>query len=290
MTEQQIEAGFTDLAAAVDVGPPPMAELLAGGRRRLRRRRASALAVTVAACVVVGGTTVLGLGHPGGDSATTVRAAASSPGPATRTVQASPGPFTPSRALLAEGTAPDGKKWQAWAALWPASSQDQAWQQAELIWQEQHAANSRLGEPDKLMVSQEWIAGYAKYDLYVVLDGVRQPLDEVLPVPADATGISAVNAPDGLPGVTIGHRAMGGAGATDDSDPTAVVFLQVGADTAKAVLQHPDGSTTEVVPTAVGGSPVHWVAFNRSAATRGSTLRLYARDGSPTGTSTRWFA
>ncbi len=281
MTEKHIESQFADLAATVEVGPPPIADLVRGGRRRLRQRRASVAAVALTACVVLGGTAMFGLDHRGTGAATVQPAAPPSPTVQTGRTLGPLDPFTPTRAMVAQGTAPNGNPWQAWIARWPAATEDQDLQQAKLIWQEQHAAGAKLPVPTEQSARQYWMAGYDRIDLYVVVNGIRQPADEVTTMPGRTFGSQIREQQGWMSGIVVGRDTKDGPTAVDNGlGSTAIVFAEIGPETTEAVVRHTDGSTIDLRPISAGDSPIRWIAFARSDATHGSTVQLYG----PTGT------
>ncbi|PYC81367.1 hypothetical protein C7C46_11685 [Streptomyces tateyamensis] len=294
MTEQHLdaqpalEAQLADLAGAVPVGPPPLAQLLTGGRRRLRRRRTAAVTATVAACLLLGGTALLGPDH---------RSAAPVPPAGPPSPSAHGGrtfgpldPFTPDRAVVGEGTTPSGQHWQAWVARWPAATEQQSLQQAQQIWQEQHAAGNLRLEPTKKSLEGSWVAYLDVCDLYVTVDGVRQPLDAETLVPGRASELNAFASRD-QPGLALGRRPLYPPNDHLDNHlgDQWLTFVEVRPEVTRAVVHQADGSTLELRPAALGDSSVHWIAFARSDAAKGGTLELYAADGTLLGSSGHWF-
>jgi hypothetical protein len=276
MTEDRFETQLAALAESVTIGPPPVARLLAGGRRRLLRRRAAVAGAALTALGVLGGGTAL----LGADRLAT---------PAVE--QANPaGPFTPSRLKVSEGTAPNGRHWQAWVASWPTVTEEQSFRQQTLIWQEQQAAGSRQPAPSPGTAASQWREDSHLTDFYVVVDGARQPFDFVTPLPGSGPGIPSNMPPGQLVGEQIGGRLESSPDSPDDGlGTTTVVFVGLPTGSAKGVLQRADGSTVELRPVSVGDSPFHWVAFTRTVeGPGGGSLRYYAADGRLLGETRQW--
>lgn len=213
-----------------------------------------------------------------------------SPGAAASTAAAGPtsDPFTPVRTMVAQGTT-GGKQWQAWAALWPAGSKDQAWQQDRLIWQEQHAAGGNLPEPTEAFAREYWNADLDQVDVYVVVDGRRQPMDQVLTT-ADSTQPPPSADPSGVrQGAALGQQSKNGTGSAGIGlGSVSVVFLQIDPGVAKVVVARPDGSSTETPVATVGASPGGWIALARSDASKGGAIKLYDARGRLLATNTDW--
>ncbi|MFJ2778934.1 hypothetical protein [Kitasatospora sp. NPDC087315] len=291
--DARIGAGLTELTAAVRIVPAPLAEIITGGRRLRRRRNlltgAAALTVTaVAAAVLVA---LPGL-RPGGDGSVAPAAApvlgGALPGSAPASPSASPGaardPFQPVRTLVAEGTT-DGKQWQAWAALWPLSTREQSFQQAQLIWQEQHAAGSDLSEPTPDYVARYWQPTTDIVDLYLVVDGARLPDDRLSDTPVPGTAEPLTTGPDGsLTGWLLG-------GGSDKSGKPKVLPVMMGAvrpDAAKVVVNWSNGTTSEPRLAPVGDSPLRWIAVAQPTGLHATSFKVFAADGRLLGTNKSW--
>ncbi|MBP0451950.1 hypothetical protein J5Y04_20755 [Kitasatospora sp. RG8] len=303
--ENVVARSLAGLAEGVEIGPVPYDRVLAGGRRRrLRRRSAAVGALALAVVAVAGGGVVLGAGGGGAGAATVVTAAAGSGAsgagagqgsgaavpsarPTATVSAAARDPFTPVRVKLAEGTS-NGKAWTAWAALWPATGKDQAYQQARLIWQDQRTARPDLPEPTEDFVRQYRHEGQDLVDLYVTLDGKRLPVGATHETPAPGGEPPRATDPYGnLTGSALGPRAKDAPDPAMKDAPT-VVLLQVGSDAAKLVVTLPDGTTTEPAVVTVGDSPVRWVAIPRAAASAGGNIKVYGADGALLATTTDW--
>ncbi|MEV7021589.1 hypothetical protein [Kitasatospora sp. NPDC093558] len=291
-----------ELAGSVEIGPAPYDRLVAGGRRRLRRRRllgTGAAAVVVA--VAVGGVTALGgfgaSGRGAGDPAFTVAAppsataSATAPATPTATTPATPtaparDPFTPIRTMVGHGTV-GGKEWQAWAALWPATATKQdARRQAELMYEDRHAAIPQLPKPVDADTDRSWQTGLDLVNLYLTVDGKRQVDDSVHDAPAP--GILGATAPavDHHP-VSASGTMLGFKGGEMGAAP--VVIAEVRRDVAKVVITWDDGSTSEAVPTVVGDSPTHWYAIAKKPGAEVDTYKYLGADGSVLGSDAQWF-
>ncbi|MER8182000.1 hypothetical protein [Kitasatospora sp. NPDC094015] len=181
-------------------------------------------------------------------------------------------PFTPVRAVLAQGSTADGKVWKAWAALWPRADRAQAVRQAQLLWAERHAADPSLAAPTAEFVQQYWQPDDDVVNLYFTLDGVRLPNDSTGSAPAPSTPhAGAAGSPTG---VLLGHVGKG-----DTVAPVDLAVLQVGSDVGKVVVTWQDGSTDEPQLTALADSPVHWVAVPRPAGRTAKQWQFYDRAG-----------
>ncbi|MFE2723240.1 hypothetical protein [Kitasatospora sp. NPDC059327] len=299
LSEEEAAAvrGLTDLAEAAELRPAPYELLVTGGRRRLLRRRrlSTAGAAAVLLAVVVGGGTALG--GIGRDTAGAPAAAAlpaavpgsasvSPSGSATAATTATPtaagrDPFTPVRVAVGKGTA-DGKEWQAWAALWPAGTKEQALQQAERMWAERHAAIPQLPKPVEADVLRSWRAGRDLVNLYLTVDGRRQVDDSVheSAVPS-APGPLSTGRDAGLEGTLLGFK--GG-----EMHASPVLLAAVAPDVARVVVTWDDGSTTEPVPVGVGDSPVRWFGVAKKAGGNARSITLLGQDGGVLATDRNW--
>lgn len=290
--ERGIERELAGLADAVEVGPAPLAEVLAGGRRRLRRRRAALGGAALMTLGVLAGGVLVGAGHlpagpaGGGPAGQAVVGGTSSPSrSASPSAVVAGDPFTPVRALLAQGTA-DGKQWQAWAALWPAGTRDQAWHQAELIWQEGHAAGSNHEEPTEAFAREYWHADADKVNVYVVVDGHRKPVDQVLETPnrhdqSPHGGMGMWGASvDVYQRAGLGTGGKDGPGAPDNGLGSAgPEFAGIAQRVAKVVIAYPDGTTAEAPLVTLADSPIRWTAFSLTDHSRGSVVSFYDAQG-----------
>ncbi|MFE4971072.1 hypothetical protein ACFRAR_03005 [Kitasatospora sp. NPDC056651] len=285
-TEEEAAASWrlSELAGSVDAGAVPYDRLVAGGRRRLWRRRVLTAGMAAALVVgVAGGAAVLG--ERGRQAVSTVVAASASASaspstsgvaaPASRpSASATRDPFNPVRVKVAEGTA-SGHTWQAWAALWPATStKEDLARQFQLIRAERYAAN-----PDVKPVTQEsidinWSPNIDRVNYYYTVDGKRQA-DDALP---------AVSAPGSSP-YGVGAASLG---LEHQSDVPPVVVVGVQAEVAKVVVAWKTGGTTEAVPVAVGDSPFRYFAVGAKPGTDAATVTYYAADGSVVQTFDDW--
>ncbi|MFI9331135.1 hypothetical protein ACIGZJ_26795 [Kitasatospora sp. NPDC052868] len=292
--DEAVARGLTGLAEGLEIGPVPYDRVVAGGRRRrLRRRSAAVGALALAVVAVAGGVAALGPNGSGRVTAVTAAGAPSGVAPgagptATATVTAAArDPFTPVRVALAQGSS-NGRAWTAWAALWPAAAKEQALRQAQLIWQDQHAAGSDLPEPTQDFVRQYWQEGEDVVNLYLTLDGRRLPVDATHTTPSPQGQLGAVADRYGtLTGSAIGPRNKGGTDGPMLGAPD-VVLVKVRASTARLVASWPDGTTFEPPLVTVGDSPVRWAAIPRQADRPGGKIRVYGADGALLATDTGW--
>jgi hypothetical protein len=191
-------------------------------------------------------------------------------------------PLTPVRVLLAQG-GDGGKEWRSYAELWPAAANaDQAVAQAELIWQERHAAIPQLPRETDTEVRGRWRPGLDLVELYTTLDGKRLVDDSVHTVPAPSGKPPvATTADKGLPGTLL---ALKGA---ELNNP--VLLASVNPDVARVVVGWTDGTTSEPVPVPVGDSPTRWFSVARKApGITSTTIKLYGADGGLLATDTDW--
>ncbi|MGV9265504.1 hypothetical protein ACWDRR_12670 [Kitasatospora sp. NPDC003701] len=281
--------GLSDLAEGAELRPAPYELLITGGRRRLRRRRLStAGAVAVLLAAVVGGGTALGGLDRGTAGGTALPAAAPAGASVSATVAvaattpaAGRDPFAPVRVVIGQGTS-NGKEWKAWAALWPAGTREQALRQAELMWEERHAAVPQLPEPVAADVLRSWRAGRDVVNLYVTVDGRRQVDDSVhdSAVPG-APGPLSTDPNGGLEGTLLGFK--GG-----EMHASPVLLAAVAPDVDRVVVTWADGSTTEPRPVGVGDSPVRWFGVAKKAGSSAKSITLFGRDGGVLATSEDW--
>ncbi|MEU4119304.1 hypothetical protein AB0F71_33015 [Kitasatospora sp. NPDC028055] len=190
-------------------------------------------------------------------------------------------PFTPVRVKVGEGTA-KGHALEAWVALWPAApTAEDSLRQSRLIGEERLAADPRLPPPPRQDVGPAWDPATDRADVYLVVDGKRQPGDYVDPVPApggvEPTGTDAV-----IGGVML-NRVVGTAGSPD------MVVVPVRPEVARVVVGWKTGGSVEAVPVAVGDSTVRWYAVVRRPGSADNTVVSYAADGSVLRTQTTWW-
>ncbi|MFD0277780.1 hypothetical protein ACFVHB_28260 [Kitasatospora sp. NPDC127111] len=288
--------GLGELAESAEFGPAPYDRLIAGGRRRLRRRRlltTGAVAVLVAAAVG-GGTALGGLGGGrAGGTAVAAGPAATGSVPAASTSAASAvatataavparDPFTPVRVMVGHGTA-NGKEWQAWAALWPAADKEQAFRQAQLEWEDRHAAIPQLPPPTEADALRRWKASVDHVNLYLTVDGKRQVSDTAHDTPAP----SAPGAGSLTGGVSPQGALLGFKGGEMGSSPVLVAGVR--PDVVRAVATWADGSTTEGTSVAAGDSPVRWIAIAKKPGVEAEKITFYGADGAVLGTDHNWF-
>ncbi|MGA5817287.1 hypothetical protein ACPC54_05420 [Kitasatospora sp. NPDC094028] len=261
-----------ELADSVDPGEVPYDRLIAGGRRRLRRRRlatagaAAALVVAVGAVGTVIGAPVRGSGAP-------VGAAASASGTAVPTTPVPGGrdPYDPIRVKINDG-ASNGRTWQAWVALWPATpTKEAAGKQARLIWEARHAANPQLPQPTDAEAEQGWIPGQDLANVYVTLDGKRQADDFVCPVPSPAESGYTVS----LPGV------LGIKGSKMGDSPAVIVSVPFKA--TRVVVDWATGGSTEATTVVVQEYQTRWAALAKKADADVKTITYYDKDGAVLG-------
>ncbi|WP_457033351.1 hypothetical protein [Kitasatospora sp. P5_F3] len=283
----QVGIGLAGLVDTVEIGPAPLAALTAGGRRRLRRRRAALTgAVALVTVAVVGGGVLIGPGLRPADGTVQVTAAAG--GTAAPSVSASPvarDPFSPARVVVAQGVV-DGKEWKTWAALWPLATKEQSFEQAKLIWQEQHAAGSDLPEPTAAYVQQYWQPSSDVVNLYYTVGGTRLPYNGDLTLAAPGGTPPGPTGPDGgLTGVLAGALGKGQSAA-----PVRVAVLTVGADVGKVVVTWADGSSYEPPLVAIGGSPIRLIGVAERPGTTAASFKVYGTGGQLLGTNTSWLS
>ncbi|MEV7773043.1 hypothetical protein [Kitasatospora sp. NPDC086791] len=295
--EVAVSWALGELAGGVDTGTVPYDRLVTGGRRRLRRRRllTAGTAVVLAAAVVGGGAL---LGERGRQAVSSVAAASASvsasgavsaSGSAPSSAGATPtarvrDPFTPVRVKVGEGTV-NGRRWQAWAALWPAApTKEDAYRQEELRWEDRHAAIPQLPKMTDGEVDRQWRADLDAVNLYLTLDGTRQVDDTV-----HQTVVPGGPGSGSLPGSSFsgGGTVLGLKGAEAGGSP--VLIAGVKPEVAKVVVTWETGGSTEAVPVTVGDSPTRWFAVAKKPGSDARTLTLYAADGSVLGTDTTWF-
>ncbi|MBV6700579.1 hypothetical protein [Kitasatospora aureofaciens] len=285
---------LSGLAESVEIGSAPYDRLIAGGRRRLRRRRVlstGAAAVLVAAAV--GGVAVFGgLGQKGpgvSDVAAAPSAVATSEPAAAVTVSATPtaparDPFTPVRTVVGHGTA-NGRQWQAWAALWPATAtKEDAYRQAELIWEDRHAAIPQLPKTTRADIDRGWNPHVDTVNLYLTVDGQRQVDDTVhqTDVPGGPDTGAGSSSPTSGGGAMLGFK-----GAEMGASPVVIEGVRPGV--AKIAVTWNTGGTSEAVPVTVGDSPTRWYAVAKKPGAQPDTYTYLGADGTALGTNTGWF-
>ncbi|MBV2152653.1 hypothetical protein [Kitasatospora sp. SUK 42] len=299
--EAAAASGLSDLAGSVEIGAVPYDSLVAGGRRRLRRRRllTAGAAVALVAAVAGGGTALAGYGRDGGT--TTVAAASAGTAAPSTTPTAGPtpvatptatptptapvrDPFTPIRVKLGEGTA-NGHTWQAWAALWPAApTKEDAHRQAQLMWEDRHAAIPQLPRSTDAEVDRGWRPDKDEVNLYLTLDGKRQVDDST-----HQTDVPGTPGDEDAPGAvtSVAGTMLGLKGAEMGDSP--VVIQGVTPKVAKVVVTWRSGGTTEAVPATVGGSRTRWVAIAKKPGSEAKSFVYYGADGEVLGTDSGWF-
>ncbi|MFI6153895.1 hypothetical protein ACIBCA_14485 [Kitasatospora sp. NPDC051170] len=285
----EASARLGELAGSVEIGPVPYDRLVAGGRRRLLRRRLVTAGAAAALVAAVGGgvvfATVRGSGADVTVAAAPTTAAAAAP---VVTPSAAPtparDPYTPIRVKLGEGTR-DGHTWQAWAALWPAApTKEAAHRQAQLIFEDRHAAIPQLPKPTEAEVDRSWRPDMDEVNLYLTLDGKRQVDDSTHQV--DAPG--SPGSKDGSSSPTAnGGTMLGFKGGEMGASP--VVVAGVKPKVAKIVVTWRTGGSTEAVPVAVADSGTRWFAIARKPGSDAETFTYYGADGAVLGTDTGWF-
>ncbi|MBD0695363.1 hypothetical protein [Streptomyces sp. CBMA123] len=308
----EVEAAISwelgDLADSVEAGPVPYDRLLAGGQRRLRRRRLLTAALGAALVVAVGGTGAV-LGGSGHRASSAVAPAASGVSP---TASASPSgnatpvagaatpvsaaasavagaasagptrdPFTPTRVKAGEGTV-NGHTLEAWIALWPAApTADDGLKQDKLIWEERHAADPVLSSSDQPNPDARWDPHMDRSDVYLTVDGKRQPGDHVQSIPAPG-GTEKDPSPAIISGEVL-NRVVGAVGIPD------MVVVRVRPDVARVVVTWKNGGSVDAVPVAVGDSTSRWYAVVRKPGSSDNAATSYAADGSVLRTQTTWW-
>ncbi|MEV4611312.1 hypothetical protein AB0K43_01735 [Kitasatospora sp. NPDC049258] len=262
--------GLAQAVTEVRIGPVPVGAALAGGRRLRRRRRALVGALALSSAVVLAGGAVAGLHQVSDRGAAAAVIAPAAAGPtATAAVR---DPLTPVRTVLAQGSTADGKQWKAWAALWPKADRERSMQQAQLVWQERHAADPELAAPTAEFVQQYWQPDEDVVNLYFTLDGVRLANDSTGSTPAPSSPHAGTA---GSPaGVLLGHLGKG-----DTVAPVDLAVLQVGSEVGRIVVTWQDGSNYEPPLTALADSPAHWVAVPRPPGRTAKQWQFYDRNG-----------
>lgn len=274
---------LADLAGELVIGPVPSERVVAGGRRRRRRRLLRTAGAAVAAAAVVVGGTVAAV--DGSDRSRDVVSAAATASPTGSAAPASPtaaarDPFTPVRAVIAEGTS-GGRKWQAWAALWPQTTQVQAVEQDGLIWRDRHSAIPYLPHSTPEQVLLGWRPGRDLVNLYLTVDGKRLVNDTVHDVEAPPGPTPDPSRTPGLSGALLGLK--GG-----EMGSTPVLVASVEPEVARVVCTWADGSTSEPALVTVGDSRVRWFALPQKAGVTAEAIRTYAADGRLLGTNVDW--
>ncbi|MFJ9771405.1 hypothetical protein ACIRVF_09180 [Kitasatospora sp. NPDC101157] len=285
--------GLAEAASTARVGPAPVAEILAGGRRIRRRRRTVVGALALASAVVLAGGAVTelrpgpvashplvpaGAGHGSGTGGppTTAANQATPATPATpATTAAAPpvrDPFTPVRAVVGEGTTPDGKQWKLWRAVWPTAPRERAYEQALALWQERSPYDSAVDKPTKEFVDQYYDPNADVTNTYFTVDGVR--------LSHDATGTSpAPGKLDPRAGTYIAGGLLGARGKGDTVAPDEIVGLTLGPDIARVKVTWTDGTVTEPPLVTVGDSPMRAAVVARPAGKTARLWEYFDRDG-----------
>ncbi|MBO1420021.1 hypothetical protein, partial [Streptomyces sp. FH025] len=181
------------------------------------------------------------------------------------------------------GTA-NGRTWQAWAALWPAApTKEDAHRQAQLMWEDRHAAIPQLPKPIDTEIDRGWRPDMDEVNLYLTLDGKRQVDDSV-----HQTGV--LGASDDTPSgafTSVGGTMLGFKGGEMGASP--VVIQGVTPKVAKVVVTWETGGTTEAVPVTVGDSSTRWVAVAKKPGSDAKSFVFYGADGTVLGTDSGWF-
>ncbi|MFF1904007.1 hypothetical protein [Kitasatospora sp. NPDC058218] len=283
--------GLAEAAAGAQVGAAPLPEIMAGGRRLRRRRRTLVGAVALGSVVILAGGTMAGLhgasagsgpvgtiapagsgtgGGTGGGPAPDTSAAPT----ATPSAAAVRDPFAPSRTVVAEGRTADGKEWKLWIALWPLARQDQAYQQAQAVWQERHAADPELTAPTEAFVQQYWQPQEDVTNTYFTVDGVRLGHDSQGSVRAPSAPAEPVDTVGSLSGGLVGHR-----GKDDTVAPLDVVMARLDPNMGRVTVTWTDGTTYEPPQVTVGDSPIRWIAVARPEGKTAKSWQVFDRNG-----------
>ncbi|MFJ4190030.1 hypothetical protein [Kitasatospora sp. NPDC089509] len=294
-----------ELADSVEAGPVPYERLLDGGRRRLRRRRLLTAAAVAMAVALVGGAGAVTAGggyRPGGSPVAVPPASSASltAAPATGTPSAAPSgtardPFTPVRVKVGEGIS-KGRALEAWIALWPAAPTAEAGrEQGRRIWEERHAVDPHLPpdpEPSALPTPQRgvllhnpavvWDPHKDRADIYLIVDGKREPGDYVDAVPAPG-GTTPGEPDDAVNGVLLTRLVNPAA-----SSPEMVV-VRVGPEVAKVEVDWKAGGAVSAVPVGVGDSTSRWYAVVRTPGAMDNTVTSFAEDGTVLRTQNTWW-
>ncbi|WP_031072319.1 hypothetical protein [Streptomyces sp. NRRL WC-3742] len=286
----EASARLGELAGSVEIGPVPYDRLVAGGRRRLLRRRLVTAGAAAALVAAVGGGVVFATGRGSGADVTVAAAPTTVAAPVTpgsvpsATPTPARDPYTPIRVKLGEGTR-DGHTWQAWAALWPAApTKEAAHRQAQLIFEDRHAAIPQLPPLTEAQIDRSWRPDMDQVNHYLTVDGKRQVDDSTHPVPAPGTP----GARDGSSSPTdVGGSMLGFKGGEMGDSP--VVVAGVKPKVARIVVTWRTGGATEAVPVAVADSGTRWFAIAKKPGSDAETFTYYGADGAVLGTDTGWF-
>ncbi|MFD7455523.1 hypothetical protein [Kitasatospora sp. NPDC059827] len=190
-------------------------------------------------------------------------------------------PFSPLRVKINEGTV-SGHALEAWIALWPAApTAADGLAQGRLIQQERRTVDPRLPDDPQGGGIQPWTPNTDRAEVYLTVDGKRQPGDFVDPVP----GPGGTAQDD--PGAVIGGRGLNR--VVDTGGSPQMVVVKVRPEVERVVVRWESGMVIEAEPVAVGDSPVRWYAVIRIPGSGNNTVVSYAADGSVLRTQKAWW-